>query len=57
MKKQKEQKPTSQKLSDSHYQPSKAEMEQEYDMPHASMDSLRRAFFEPSDGAGRPKSA
>lgn len=44
------------KLSDSHYQPSKAEMEKEYDMPQASMDSLRQAFFEPSDGAGRPKS-
>ena len=45
------------KLSDSHYQPSKAEMEQEYDMPKASMDTLRQVFFDPSSGAGRPNSA
>ena len=57
MSKTRSEKTISQKLSDSHYQPSKAEMEQEYDMQQASMDNLRRAFFEPSDGAGRPKSA
>ncbi len=42
------------KLADSHYQPSKAEMEQEYDMPRADMECLRGAFFRPSK-AGRPK--
>ena len=29
------------------YQPSKAEMEQEYDMPGASMETVRSAFFRP----------
>ena len=32
-------------------------MEQEYDMPKASMDKIKQAFFSPSEGAGRPKSA
>ena len=45
------------KLLDSHYQPNKAEMEQEYDMPKASMDKIKQAFFSPSEGAGRPKPA
>ncbi len=38
----------SEKLADSHYQPSKAEMEQEYDMPGAEMKDLRNAFFKAS---------
>ena len=29
------------------HQPSKAEMEREYDMPGASMRTIRRAFFRP----------
>ena len=29
------------------YQPSKAEMEREYDMPGASMRTIRRALFRP----------
>lgn len=29
------------------YQPSKAELEEEYDMPGASMEMLREAFFKP----------
>ena len=44
----------SEKLADSHYQPSKAEMEQEYDMPGAEMKDLRGALFNPPQ-AGRPK--
>ena len=32
---------------DSSYQPSKAEMEEEFDMPGADMETLRRAFFKP----------
>lgn len=35
-----------QKLSNSHYQPSKAEMEKEYDMPKLSKEQARRSFFE-----------
>ena len=42
------------KLADSHYQPNKAEMEQEYDMPGADMKDLRGAFFNPPK-AGRSK--
>ena len=42
------------KLADSHYQPTKAEMETEYNMPSADMDDLREAFFNPLQ-AGRPK--
>ena len=29
------------------YQPSKAELEEEYEMPGADMDTLRKAFFRP----------
>ena len=29
------------------YQPSKAEREQEYDMPGADLETVRRAFFQP----------
>ena len=29
------------------YQPTKAEIEEEHDMPGADMEVLRRAFFEP----------
>ena len=29
------------------YQPSKAELEEEYDMPGADIDTLRKAFFRP----------
>lgn len=35
------------KLSNSHYQPSKAEMEKEYDMPSLSKKQARKSFFEP----------
>jgi len=39
-------------IKPSNYQPSKAEMEEEFDMPGADMDTLSRLFF----GAGkRPK--
>ena len=38
----------------SHYQPSKAEMEQEYDMPGADIKCRRGAFFSPSE-AEKPK--
>ena len=31
----------------SDYQPSRAEMEEEYDMPGADMEALREAFFKP----------
>ena len=31
----------------SDYQPSKAELEEEYDMPGADMETLREAFFKP----------
>lgn len=36
-----------QKLANSHYQPSKAEMEKEYDMPNLSKEQARKSFFEP----------
>lgn len=29
------------------YQPSKAEMEKEFDMPEADMETVRKAFFQP----------
>ncbi len=35
------------KLSDSHYQPSKAEMEEECNMPELSEDDIKVFFFEP----------
>lgn len=31
----------------SDYQPSKAELEEEFDMPGADMETLREAFFKP----------
>jgi len=34
-------------LANSHYQPSKAEMEKEYDMPNLSKEQARKSFFEP----------
>ena len=34
------------------YQPSVAEMNEEHDMPGASMKDLRRAFFKPVEGDG-----
>ena len=34
-------------LPDKDYQPRKAEMEQEYDMPGASLGTIRSAFFRP----------
>ena len=37
------------KLPSSEFQPSKAEMEKEYDMPQASKRTLRKAFFRPFD--------
>jgi len=42
------------KLADSHYQPTKAELEQEYDMPGMSEKEVRKAFFNPV-APGRPK--
>lgn len=36
-------------LPASEYQPSKAEMEKEYDMPKASKKDVREAFFRPFD--------
>lgn len=36
-----------QKLANSHYQPSKAELKKEYDMPNLSKEQARRAFFKP----------
>lgn len=35
------------KLPGNDYQPRKAEMEREYDMPGADMETLRSAFFRP----------
>lgn len=35
------------RLANSHYQPSKAEMEKEYDMPSLSKKQARKSFFEP----------
>lgn len=35
------------KLTNSHYQPSKAEIEKKYDMPNLSKDQARKAFFKP----------
>ena len=40
-------------LAPSDYQPSKAEMEEEIDMPEASLDEVRRAFFRPVAGRRR----
>ena len=37
-------------LKPASYQPSKAELEEEFDMPGADMDTLRQAFF----GDGKP---
>lgn len=34
-------------LPDETYQPRKAETEKEYDMPGASLKTIRRAFFRP----------
>ncbi len=36
------------KLADSHYQPSKAELEQEYDMPALSDEQVMAFFFNPA---------
>ena len=35
------------RVKPSDYQPSRAELEEEYDMPGASMETLREAFFKP----------
>ena len=37
------------KLPPSEYQPSKAEMDKEYNMPKAGKRTLRKAFFRPFD--------
>ena len=34
-------------LSDTNYQPPKAEREKEHDMPGASLETVRSAFFRP----------
>lgn len=38
------------------YQPSKAEMEEEFDMPGADPETLRRAFFRPVKVVENPDS-
>ena len=40
-------KPRTITLPDQNYQPPKAEREKEHDMPAASMETVRRAFFRP----------
>jgi len=40
-------KPRTIELASADYQPSKAEMEKEYDMPGASREEIRGAFFSP----------
>lgn len=40
-------------VKSSDYQPSKAELEEEYDMPGADMETLREAFFKPLKTGGR----
>ena len=39
--------PATLELPPSDYQPSKAEIEQEFDMPGMSPEEMRRAFFRP----------
>ncbi|MDE0695288.1 MAG: hypothetical protein OXH76_05585 [Boseongicola sp.] len=39
--------PVERRVKPSTYQPTKAEMEEEIDMPGADMPTLRRAFFKP----------
>ena len=45
---------TYEKLANSHYQPTRIEMEREYDMPEMSEQDLRKTFFDPT-APGRPK--
>ena len=52
--KDKKPKTTTEKLANSHYQPTMAEMEREYDMPEMSEQDVRKAFFNPT-APGRPK--
>lgn len=40
-------KPVERRVKPSTYQPSKAELEEEIDMPGADMETLRKAFFKP----------
>ena len=40
-------KPVTITLPDNKFQPRKADMEREYDMPGASLEQIRRAFFRP----------
>ena len=47
-------KTTTEKLANSHYQPTKAEMEWEFDMPEMAEEDIRKAFFNPTV-PGRPK--
>jgi len=42
-------KQASEKVKPPTYQPTKEEMNQEFDMPSANMKTLRRAFFKPLD--------
>ena len=41
-------KTTTEKLANSHYQPTKAEMEWEFDMPEMAEEDIRKAFFNPT---------
>lgn len=47
MSKAKKQKPLEEKVKPPTYQPSASELHEEYDMPGASMETLRKAFFKP----------
>ncbi len=41
-------------IPDQSYQPPKAEQEREHDMPGASTETIRRAFFRPFNVKRRP---
>ena len=55
MSKHKKPKTLTEKLADSHYQPTRAEMKQEYDMPGATSAQIQKAVFNPVEGPGRVK--
>ncbi len=44
-------KQASKKVKPPTYQPTRKEMNQEFDMPEASMETVRQAFFKPVDTA------
>ena len=55
MSNRKKSKTLTEKLADSHYQPTRTEMKQEYDMPGATSAQIRKAVFNPVGGSGRVK--